>query len=647
MPRRLILLVCILATCPYVGPGQSAPPAVTQIRKGTGFILGRTVDVGTGQPVAGAVVTLTGYGEVPGGVPGGPQAAAPVTSAQLTASRPRSVITTSDGYFFFRELNGGRFAIAATAMGFLPGGYLQNKPNSAVHFIDLGENEQRGDVQIKLWKYGAISGTVLDEAGEPAVGATVRLMQRGATYGRLLSSGRTELTDDRGSYRFGGLVPGDYIAGIITTQSTIPAGLVDTYLEAQASDPARFEALALEVRTNGALAPSRNSGGVRIGDLIFPLTGNARLGYTPPQPADDGRMLSYVTTFFQNAPISTEAATITLGSGEERTGVDLAIKLMPTVKISGTLTGPDGPARNMGVRLVPAGSDLFVDDGFIAAATTATDANSVFTFLGVPAGSYTLKSTRLSALVRTGPTLPGPPPVLMLWAAQPITVDNADLTGVNVVLRPGLTVSGHFEFVGSKPAPTAGFSVSLAPVNGGVPARSSAALMAPDGTFFTGGDPPGRYFALADGAGWTLRSVKYNGRNIADESFELTSSDLADVVVTFIDTPPSKLTGTITDAKGAPDALADVIVFPADADGWRRGEIIGRRRMQLVQATKAGTYGVATLAAGQYYVVAVDDSVTGHWTDPKFLERLIAGATKVTIAEGDDKTVALKTFTIR
>lgn len=615
-------------------PRPHAQPTAADTRKGAGFILGRTIDAGTGRPVAGAVVILTVVGAP---ATGGRAGLSPPPLAGPSASVPQRVVTTSDGYFFFRDLPGGRFSIAASAMGYLNGGYLQHKPNGARQPIDLGENEKRGDVQITLWKYGAISGTVLDEAGELAVGATVRLLSRGS-----VSTGRTELTDDRGNYRFGGVTPGAYIAGIITTQSTIPASLFENYLDLQTSDPNRFQMLRTEMLNAGAPALGP---GARVGDLIFPLAGTARVGYTPPQPADDGTMLSYVTTFFPNAATSTEAATIAIGSGEDRTGVDLAIRLVPTVRVSGMLTGPEGPARHMGVSLVPAGTDPFVADGIIATATAAIDQNGAFTLLGVPAGSYTLTSTRTS-IMRTGPTLPP-----MLWATQPVTVDRADLTGLELVLRPGLTMSGRLEFAGSKPAPAGQelqqFSVALAPAMTANAPRSSMVSVMTDGTFVTPGDLPGRYLAtvVPGSPGWMLRSVRYNGRNIADESVELTSSDLAGVVVTFTDAP-AKLTGTIVDAKGAPDPLAAVIIVPADVDGWRRGEL-NPRRMRRTAATKDGTFALGSLPAGQYYVVAVDDAVTDQWTDSRFLERLIVGATKLTIAEGETRTVALKTFAVR
>ena len=75
---------------------------------------------------------------------------------------------------------------------------------------------------------------------------------------------------------------------------------------------------------------------------------------------------------------------ITIASGEERAGVDLQMHLVATSRVSGTLLGPDGPAFNMGLRLVPADArDLASENGY-ETATTVTDAAGQFTFLGVP-----------------------------------------------------------------------------------------------------------------------------------------------------------------------------------------------------------------------------------------------------------------------
>jgi hypothetical protein len=64
-------------------------------------------------------------------------------------------------------------------------------------------------------------------------------------------------------------------------------------------------------------------------------------------------------------------------------------------------------------------------------------------------------------------------------------------------------------------------------------------------------------------------------------------------------------------------------------------------------ATKAGTFEFSMLPAGAYHVVAVDNTTTAQWSDPSFLKRLVTGAARVTIADGDSATVALRLFTVK
>ena len=92
-----------------------------------------------------------------------------------------------------------------------------------------------------------------------------------------------------------------------------------------------------------------------------------------------------------------------------------------------------------------------------------------------------------------------------------------------------------------------------------------------------------------------------------------------------------------------PDAA--VIVFPADSNAWREG-IFTSRRARKVHTTSAGAYEIATLAPGDYYLAAVSTRLALNWQDPEFLERLIAGATRVTLGAEDEKTVPLRTITL-
>src|SRR5262249_8161075 len=91
--------------------------------------------------------------------------------------------------------------------------------------------ERISNLKIRLARLGVISGSVVDEAGEPAINMEVRLYRKtaSATGPRYTpsSSGRT---DDRGMYRITGLNAGEYLAVMPQTQTTVPADLMNSFV---------------------------------------------------------------------------------------------------------------------------------------------------------------------------------------------------------------------------------------------------------------------------------------------------------------------------------------------------------------------------------------------------------------------------------
>jgi hypothetical protein len=64
-----------------------------------------------------------------------------------------------------------------------------------------------------------------------------------------------------------------------------------------------------------------------------------------------------------------------------------------------------------------------------------------------------------------------------------------------------------------------------------------------------------------------------------------------------------------------------------------------------MHATSAAAYEFTALPPGDYYIAAVGARGPEDWRDPRFLDRLVGAATKVTLNEGDEKTLALRTTT--
>src|SRR5206468_3736694 len=102
------------------------------------------------------------------------------------------------------------------------------------------------------WKLGAISGTLTDEAGDPAIGVAVQAFRRSIGGGHVrFQTGSSGTTDDRGQYRISGLAPADYVVGIQTRQDTAPEASAIAYIDAGLTAP-RNNSDAYRSMTNSA-----------------------------------------------------------------------------------------------------------------------------------------------------------------------------------------------------------------------------------------------------------------------------------------------------------------------------------------------------------------------------------------------------------
>ncbi len=572
------------------------------------------------------MVTLIGHFDASG---------KPATPDPLRRELPPSlsVMTTTDGYFVFRNLPAGLFTAATRAYGYLNNDFPPN-------VVEVRDSPKPTEFQLRVWKYAAIGGRVVDERGEPVTGIPVSALRRVASgTGLLLRRVATGMTDDRGVYRISQLEPGDYVAGVLSTTTTLPVS-VAAALNPSAANRTTYSAMRSELiqsgfaRTYGCPECISNSHeGHHVGGFVLQRPG------TPLPPAPDGRPLGFANTFYPGTSRARDAIVVPLGSGESRADLDLSVQLTPSVTVAGVLTGPEGPMKHMMLSLVPPGTDLneFEPGGV---ATAITDNEGVFAFLAITPGEYTLSSS----LARLTNELKGEGQVL--WASQSLNVGDTGIAGLTLTMQPGVRASGRVEFrtaSGIANQPPQRQVIVVFPIRADI-SRTLPVVVQPDGTFRSTGNPPGRYSITGSSPpGWFWQTTSIAGKPVPDELIELGSAEVADLVLTFGQTT-NRVSGRVSGASGAPDPDAAVIVFPADSDAWRNG-IFTSRRARKVHATSAGGYDIATLAPGDYYLAAVSTRLSLNWQDPQFLERLIAGATRVTLGAEDEKTVPLRTFT--
>jgi len=623
-PRWAAATVALSAT---LAVHAQLPPALP-LPKGTNVLVGRVVDMSAETPIGGAIVTLTGHFDDAGKpLPGIPQ----FSPRQPTETK--SIMTASDGYFVFRDLPAGNYTITAGTFGYTRG-------SSAFQVIEIRDNDKSAPVAVRLWRHAAIGGRVVDDRGEPVVGIQVDAMRTIGSGGSVsLSSVGTGVTDDRGIYRIASLVPADYIVGVLSTTTTLLASTAGA-LDLSAENRGTYSATMAELRQGGMFRTygcetcySSPSDGQRIGDFVF-----QRLGPTLPI-APGGRPLGFPNAFYPGTPSPNEASVITLRSGEARAGVDIPLRFLPAFSLSGVVTGPDGPIKHQVVQLVPPGIDLSDFDAS-GRAVAITDARGAFAIFGVTPGQYTLSTVRLQPENElTGQGRP-------LWATQQVTVADADISGLAIAMQPGVSVSGRVEFRDGSTRPAQRQIVTLQPFRAQF-WRTLQAVIQPDGSFRSAGDPPGRYVVNTSAPpGWFWQSTTLNGKQMVDEIIELGSSELTGLVMTF-GQKTNAVSGTVTDSNGAPDADAAVIAFPADSTAWREG-VFSSRRTRRVNATSKGAYEMTTLAPGEYFISAVSfrSMPALNWSDPRFLDRLIPVATKITLGVEESKNVPLKTVTV-
>jgi len=149
-------------------------------------IKGTVVENQTGHPVARAAVTLE---SVPGG-----------------SGLRRTARTNLNGFFEFQTLPAGVYLLTAGRTGFATVQYGQKQWKSAGMPVTVTENDS-AVLNIRLPRYGAIAGTVLDENDVGLPDHDV-IAYRNSQPPRPIARAKS---DDRGVFRISGLEPGSYL----------------------------------------------------------------------------------------------------------------------------------------------------------------------------------------------------------------------------------------------------------------------------------------------------------------------------------------------------------------------------------------------------------------------------------------------------
>ena len=623
--QMLVVLTGTLAIAAAQAPAPA--PAAT----GSGAISGVVTDGVTKQPVADAIVEL-GF---------------PQQREYPEFSRP--LFTDERGRFVFTGLPAGpAFFVRARKPGYMETGAISPVGSDTTPPIALAEGQWFSTASIVLWPPASISGTVRDESGEPVIGVFVKLLAQvriGASF--RWASGNIVVTDDRGMFRIGQLLPGRYVVIVPSVQSSLP-----------------------DAPTSAKPLPSV--------EPMVDLDGGARLlvkGYPVPPPPAGGRLFTYPMAFAGGNALA-QASTITLAAGEDRSGADVTLSPVPASRVSGVVEGPAVDRANLFLRLLVEGLDELGPGS--EAATTLTRSDGSFLFPNVPAGNYVVEAPLAfnefsigSMAIFYAPALPSPPgsrstgrtgggvdspgfgfiaspASARMWGRTPVAVSGSDVTGIVLSLQPALSVSGRMvtEVSPNRPAPpsqprfiyvqSAGGSAREGTAYNAESARANNDLFAIPGLL------PGAYLFYGDSGGWMLKTVVAAGRDHTHTPLDVTAP-VPDIVVTFTNDIPA-ISGTVTAAGGSGEPLA-VLAFPGESMQWTNYGL-RPRRIKTTLASSSGAFSFRNLPAGSYNLVALPLR-SYAWREPGFFARAQPLATRVDVDWGEQKSVSLTVRDVR
>ncbi|HEY1913914.1 MAG TPA: carboxypeptidase regulatory-like domain-containing protein [Vicinamibacterales bacterium] len=344
----------------------------------------------------------------------------------------------------------------------------------------------------------------------------------------------------------------------------------------------------------------------------------------------------YAPTYAPDTPNPAGARVVTVGLSAQIDDVNVMLAQVATSRIAGTVV--DAFGKPLRARLLMSRSQRSGSVTMEEPAVDFSDADGGFEIRNVPAGDWVLQ-------VSTGGDVnqgqEGE------FVSRFVTVSGTDVTDLHLQSSVGSRIEGRIVFEGNGTGDATGVTVTplpsdfdLAPFVGPW-GRGTGRV---DGTFTLNGlHGPRRLSLMRAPTPWMLKAIRVNGRDVTDEplSFGTKDESLADVEVVLTSTAPG-ITGRVTGARGEVVADYTVIVFATAADRWYQGS----RFLNFTRPKADGSFAVANLPPGDYYVAAVDrlqgTEGAGEWQDPAFLESIALRATRLTLNDGQQPSVTLR-----
>lgn len=432
------------------------------------------------------------------------------------------------------------------------------------------------------------------------------------------------------------LLMGGVIRGRVVDEFNEPVSGLEIRIERYQHGPAGRQ---LATASTGAIRGSRTNDlgefrafGLAPGDYV--VSARSQQFGAPLMRGAAGagdRAEGFLPTYYPGTIRMAEARSVRVRAGQESVA-NLGAVAGRMLRVSGTARRSNGtPASGLNVYLAVTTSN---SSGQLDGGPVGADGS--FTVANVPPGDYTLRVRQAGG---------GSPGNEVAW--MPISLSTEDLTGLEIVTRPGTTVRGRVEWQGTAPRPVSPLRVttrSAEPSNGLVGGESTTTYLdfqsgtvGEDDTFEIGGMVGAVLFGSSPALPWSLKAVSLDGKDITDLGVDAaTLGGDARVVVTLTD-QSTTVTGTARADGSKPIDDYVVVVLPE-----RPVSGMGAMRYtRLLRSNDTGGFSVRGLPAGDYVAGALAALDAGEEWDPAIQKRVRSQGRPFTLSDGESVTLTL------
>jgi hypothetical protein len=348
--------------------------------------------------------------------------------------------------------------------------------------------------------------------------------------------------------------------------------------------------------------------------MVSAATADGRRGYTP--------------VYFPGTADAATAHRVALDVGVDATGIDLVVMPATMVTITGSVFDAAGRPFAGNVRLRGrSGAPSRVS-------RAAPSADGKFVIQDVPQGEYVLQAS-------SGDSTGSPE----LFGMQYVAAFTTDPPPVTVVVGAGATAEGRVFLEGTRNAGVPGVGVSALPVGFDYsPSGAATARTRADGGFrldrLRG---PHRFQITTMPACDTcyLASVSIDGMDVTDKPVDFgLEGGISHNLEIVVSAAGGTIAGRAADDRGTGMAYVPVIVFSTDRALWYSRS----PHVKVPHSVPGGSFQATGLPPGDYFVVAMSQYRFAQLADPLHpdaLEQLSAVSQRITIAEGERRTLNL------